>query len=133
MVATTNVDGSNPGPNVSTLPDTVQYPVGNVWKVGVFSISITPASVATVTAPVQNFANTGIGLKVTDQVDVSPPSATAGVALCSAWVSAADQLSIQWVNPTAAPLVPPAGSYLVSVMRPLPEWSSGSSSVQMDW
>lgn len=133
MVATTNVDGTNPGPNVVTLPDTIQYPIGNVWKVGVFTLALTPASVATVTAPAQVFSNTGIGLKVGDQVDVSPPSATAGVALCSAWVSAADQLSIQWVNPTVGALTPPAGNYTVAVLRPLPEWSSGSSSVQMDW
>lgn len=132
MVATTNVDGSNPGPNTVSLPDTVQYPVGNIWKVGVFSISLTPAAVSTVTAPVQNFAATGIGLLTTDQVDVSPPSATAGVAMCSAWVSAADQLSIQWVNPTTGSLTPPAGNYLVSVMRPLPLWKSGGA-LQMDW
>ena len=132
MVAVTNVDGSNPGPNVVTLPDTVQYPVGNVWKVGVFSLTLTPAAVVTITAPVQNFAATGIGLQTTDQVDVSPPSATAGVALTSAWVSAADQLSIQWVNPTAGSLTPPSGTYIVSVLRPLPEWKSGGS-VQMDW
>lgn len=133
MVATTNVDGSNPGPNTVTQPDTVQYPVGNVWKLGVFTLALTPAAVATITAPVQAFSNTGIGLKLGDQVDVSPPGATAGVALASAWVSAADQLSIQWVNPTAAALTPPAGNYTVSVLRPLPLWSSGSSSVQMDW
>jgi hypothetical protein len=133
MVSTTNVDGSNPGPNVATQPDTVQYPIGNVWKIGVFKLTLTPAAVATITAPVQAFSATGIGLQTTDQVEVSPPSATAGVALCSAWVSAADQLSLQWVNPTAAAATPPSGTYLVSVFRPLPEWSSGSSSVQMDW
>ncbi len=132
MVATTNVDGSNPGPNVVTLPDTVQYPIGNVWKIGTFAIALTPAAVATVTAPIQNFAATGIGLQVGDQVDVSPPSATANVALCSAWVSAADQLSIQWVNPTTGSLTPPAGNYTVAVLRRLPEWNNGGA-LQMDW
>lgn len=132
MVATTNVDGSNPGPTVVSLPDTVQYPVGNVWKLGVFPVVLAPANVPTISAPVQNFAATGIGLLPGDQVDVSPPGATAGVALASAWVSAADQLSIQWVNPTAGGLVPPAGTYTVSVLRPLPLWKSGGS-VQMDW
>ncbi len=132
MVATTNVDGSNPGPNTVTQPDTVQYPVGNVWKLGVFTLNLTPAIVATISAAVQNFAGTGIGLQVTDQVDVSPPGATAGVALASAWVSAPDQLSIQWVNPTAAGVTPPAGNYIVSVLRPLPLWKSGGA-VQMDW
>ncbi len=133
MVSVANIDGSNPGPNVVTLPDTVQYPVGNIWKLGVFSISLTPTAVATITAPVQNFASTGIGLLTTDSVVVTPPSATAGVALASAWVSAADQLSIQFVNPTAGSLTPPAGTYKVAVFRVLPEWSSGSSVYQLDW
>lgn len=131
--AVTNVDGVNVGPNSSTTPDTVQYPVGNLWKVGVFSISITPSAVLTVTAPVQNFAATGIGLLTTDVVLVNPPSATANVAMTSAWVSAADQLSIQWVNPTAGSLTPPAGSYDVAVFRVLPQWSKPASGNQMDW
>ena len=136
MVATTNVDGSNPGPNVSTLPDTVQYPVGNVWKVGIFTINITPSAVSTITAPVQTFAATGIGLLTTDTVQVSPTGAlgqTANVAIADSWVSAADTLAIQFVNPTAGSLTPKSGAYQVTVWRVLPLWSSGSSSQQMDW
>lgn len=136
MVATTNVDGTNPGPNVVTLPDPVQYPIGNAWKVGIFTISITPSAVSSVTAPVQNFAATGIGLQTTDAVLVAPTGAlgqTAGVAIANAWVSAADQLSIQFVNPTAGSLTPKSGNYQVTVFRVLPEWASGSSTTQMDW
>lgn len=136
MVATANVDGTNPGPNVVTQPDTIQYPIGNVWKVGVFQISITPTAVSATTAPVQNFAATGIGLQVGDAVDVGYGAGltpTVNVAVASAYVSAADQLSIQFVNPTAGSLTPAAGKYQVMVLRPLPLWSSGSSSVQMDW
>lgn len=131
--AVTNVDGSNPGPNVSNTPDTVQSPIGNIQKIGEFSISLTPSAVSATTAPVQNFAATGIGLQVGDQVDVSPPSATAGVALASAWVSAADQLSIQWVNPTAGSLTPPAGAYIVVVTRVQPNWTKPASGNQLDW
>ena len=131
--ASTNVDGSNPGPNVSTTPDTTQSPIGNVQKMGVFSISLTPSAVSATTAPAQNFSATGIGLLVGDQVDVSPPSATAGVALASAWVSAVDQLSIQWVNPTAGSLTPPAGNYIVVVTRVQPNWVKSASGNQMDW
>lgn len=136
MVAVTNVDGSNPGPNVVTQPDPIQYAVGNVWKVGVFQISLTPAAVSADTAPIQNFASTGIGLLVGDAVDVGYGSGltpTANVAIASCYVSAVDQLSIQFVNPTAGSLTPAAGKYQVSVLRPLPNWSSGSSTVQMDW
>ncbi len=131
-----NVDGSNPGPNVVSLPDTVQYPVGNIWKLGVFTISITPAAVGAATAPVQTFASTGIGLLTTDAVVVSPAGTvgqTAGVAVCDAWVAAADELAIQFVNPTAGSLTPTSGDYTVTVFRVLPEWSSGSSVYQLDW
>ena len=53
--AVTNVDGSNPGPNTVTLPDTVQSPVGNVWKLASFTISLTPATVAPATTSEQTF------------------------------------------------------------------------------
>jgi len=129
----TNVDGSNPGPNVSSTPDTVQSAVGNIWKVGRFAITLTPAAVATISAPIQNFAGTGIGLLTTDSVVVTPPGATAGVAQASAWVSAADQLSLQFVNPTAGSLTPPAGTYLVDVFRVQPNWTAPASGNQMDW
>ncbi|WP_104656511.1 hypothetical protein [Ralstonia insidiosa] len=131
--ATTNVDGSNPGPNSATQPDTVQSSVGNLWKVGTFQITLTPSAVSATTAPVQNFAATGIGLLTTDAVVVTPPGATAGVAQTSAWVSAADQLSLQFVNPTAGSLTPPAGTYLVTVFRRQPNWTAQASGNQLDW
>lgn len=131
--ATTNVDGTNPGPNVSTVPDTVQSPIGNVQKIGVFTIALTPAAVSAAGAPTQNFANIGIGLLTTDSVEVQPPSATAGVALVGAWVSAADQLTLQWVNPTAGSLTPPAGNYTVTVSRVQPNWTAPASGNQMDY
>ncbi len=131
--AVTNVDGSNPGPNVVTLPDTVQMPVGNLWKVGRFAITLTPAASGAGTAAVQNFAATGIGLLTSDTVIVTPPSATAGVAAASAWVSAADQLSIQFVNPTAGSLTAPSGTYLVTVFRVQPNWTAPASGNQLDW
>lgn len=131
--AVTNVDGSNPGPNVVNLPDTVQMPVGNLWKVGRFAISLTPSAVATVTAPVQTFSATGIGLLTTDTVVVTPPGTTAGVAQAAAYVSAADTLAIQFVNPTAGSLTPPAGTYLVTVFRVQPNWSAPASGNQLDW
>ena len=133
FLAVTNVDGSNPGPNSANLPDTVQSPTGNVWKIGRFAISLTPSAVSTVTAPIQNFAATGIGLLTSDSVVVTPPGATAGVAQAAAWVSAADQLSIQFVNPTAGSLTPPAGVYLVDVFRVQPQWTAPASGNQLDW
>lgn len=131
--STTNVDGSNPGPNVSTTPDTVQSPIGNIQKIGRFALTLTPSAVSATTAPVQNFASTGIGLLTTDTVIVTPPSTTAGVAPAVAYVSAADQLSIQFVNPTAGSLTPPSGTYLVTVFRVQPNWTAPTSGNQMDW
>jgi hypothetical protein len=131
--AVTNVSGSNPGPNSSGLPDTVQSPVGNLWKIGTFAITLTPAAVPTISAPIQNFSPTGIGLLTTDAVVVTPPGATAGVTQGSTYVSAADQLSIQFVNPTAGSLTPPAGTYLVTVFRRQPNWTAPASGNQIDW
>ncbi len=133
MVATTNVDGSNPGPNVVTLPDTVQYPIGNIWKLGVFDITLSPSAVSATTAPVQTFASTGIGLLTTDVVVVTPPGTTAGVAQAATYVAAADELAIQFVNPTAGSLTPPSGTYKVAVFRVLPEWTKQASGNQLDW
>lgn len=74
-----------------------------------YSVSITPAAVLTITAPEQTFTVTGVD--IFDQVNVSAPGVTAGVAMCSARVTAANTVGIQWCNPTAGSLTPPAGVY----------------------
>ena len=129
----TNVDGSNPGPNYAVQPDTTQSATGNLWKIGTFSISITPSAVSATTAPVQTFAATGIGLLTTDAVVVTPPGTTAGVVQAAAYVSAADTLALQFVNPTAGSLTPPAGTYVVTVFRVQPSWTAPASGNQLDW
>lgn len=134
--ASTNVDGSNPGPNFALLPDTVQMPTGNIWKNGIFAITITPAASGAATAAIQNFAATGIGLLTTDIVTVNYPvgaTVVAGVTIGAAYVSAADQLSIQFVNPTAGSLTAPAGAYRVLVERVQPNWTAPASGNQLDW
>jgi hypothetical protein len=131
--AVTNVDGSNPGPNSASLPDTVQMPTGNIWKVGRFAITLTPAAVLTITAVAQTFAATGIGLLTTDTVVVTPPSTTSGVIQGAAYVSAADTLAIQFVNPTVGSVTPPSGIYLVTVFRVQPNWAAPASGNQLDW
>jgi hypothetical protein len=130
----TNVTGSNPGPQVDNLPDTVQIPTGNLWKVGVFNLTLSPAIVNTITAPEQSFAATGIGLLTTDQVQVQCMAPLAGVAIVNARVSAADTLTIQFVNPTAGNLTPTASTvYRVTVLRPQPNWTAPASGNQIDW
>lgn len=133
MVATTNIDGSNPGPNVSSQPDTVQSPIGNVQKMGIFSIALTPTSVAANTTAEQTFSATGIGLLTTDNVDVSKPSFQAGLGIVNVRVSALDTIAITYINATASPIVPAAETYQVAVTRVQPNWTKPASGNQMDW
>ncbi len=128
-----NVDGFNPGPNSASLPDTSQSPIGNLWKLGTFKISLTPASVAATTAVVQQFAATGIGLQVGDSVVVNPPGTTTGAVQAAAYVSATDTLALQFVNPTASAVVPAAGVYTVTVFRIQPNWTAPASGYQFDF
>lgn len=147
--AVTNVDGSNPGPNSSALPDTIQMPTGNIWKVGTFAIALTPA--ALVTGPSigeQTFVGTAatasatqyfpaIGLLPTDRVIVSNPAAqTAAVGLLDARVSATDTLAIKFLATAGTP-TPAAGTtaapYYVTVFRQQPNWSAPASGNQLDW
>lgn len=90
--------------------------MGNATGVYVISASLTPAEVATITAPTQTF--TVSGLKTGDHVDVNPPAQTAGVTLAAARVSAANTLALTFVNPTAGNLTPAAGTYIINVTRP---------------
>jgi hypothetical protein len=134
MVAVTNVDGSNPGPNSAALPDTVQSPVGNVWKLGVFNLTLSPASVAPNTSAEQTFSTTGIGLLTTDIVLVQKPTSQAGLVLGGSRVSATDQLAINFGNLTASTITPTASQvYTVAVFRVQPNWTAPASGNQIDW
>lgn len=136
--ASTNVDGSNPGPNSASLPDTVQLPTGNIWKIGRFALTITPAACATgPSVNVQTFAATGIGLIVGDAVQVIyAGTQTAAVAIADARVSAVDQLEIKFIATAGTP-TPAAGTaanpYIVTVQRVQPNWTAPASGNQLDW
>jgi hypothetical protein len=146
--ATTNVTGSNPGPDVATSPDTVQMPTGNLWKVGQFQIQLTPAALGA--GPLiteQTFIGTAatasatqyfptIGLLATDVVIVTKAGAqTANVGILDSRVSAADTLAIKFLNTAGTP-TPAAGTaaapYIVSVFRVQPNWTPVNSP-QLDW
>lgn len=130
--AVTNVSGSNPGPNSVVLPDTVQMPVGNIWKNGQFTVTLSPASVANATSAEQTFTMTG--LLTTDYVYVNKPTAQAGLGIVGARVSAADTLAITFMNATAATITPTASEvYKVQVMRVQPNWTAPASGSLIDW
>jgi hypothetical protein len=132
--STTNVDGSNPGPNVTILPDTVQIPTGNIWKIGRFALTLSPVAVAAGAVAEQSFAATGIGLLTTDTVLVTCTAPLAGVTNANARVSAADTLAITFVNATAGALTPTAATvYYVTVFRVQPNWTAPASGNQLDW
>ena len=100
---------SNPGPNIVNP---------NVKRgEAVLTVSITPASVAAATCAEQTF--TVSGLAVGDFVSVNGATGNA-TGIAGSRVSAANTLSIRFVNPTAGALTPSAGSYLVFVARSYP-------------
>lgn len=131
----TNVSGSNSGPNSAVLPDTVQMPVGNTWKVGVFTLTLGPTSVPTISTKSFTFL-TGIGLLTTDFVAVAstPTALGTGVGIANARVSAADTLELTLINATAAAVTPATnGSYTVFVARIQPNWTAPATGSQLDW
>ena len=85
-------------------------------KLAVISVVIDPASVATITTAEQTF--TVPGLEVGDIVFVNKPTLTAGLGIAGARVSAADQLAITFVNPTAGAIDAASQTYLVGVIKP---------------
>lgn len=147
--ASTNISGSNPGPNFAQLPDTVQMATGNLWKVGTFQVSLTPAALATgPSVGEQTFIGTAatasttqyfptIGLLTTDIVVVTKAGAqTATVGILDSRVSAADTLAIKFLATAGTP-TPAAGTaaapYSVTVFRVQPNWSAPVSGSQLDW
>lgn len=89
---------------------------GNTFGSYIVSLTINPASVAAATSAEQTF--TLPGLKLGDTVFVNKPTATAGVGIVGARVSAADTLALTFMNATAAPVDPVSEVYSVIILRP---------------
>jgi len=66
------------------------------------TFTVNPASVAAVSVATQTF--TIAGLTTDMMVMVSMPALVAGLSIGGAWVSAANTLSVKFVNPTAGAL-----------------------------
>lgn len=118
---------TNPGPAITSTPEP-QGVIGNIQKNGVLTATITPAALsAAVGTSQQTFSNLGLGLITTDQVSaISPPSYTANYGVVSAVVSAADAITVTFVNYTAAAVTPPAGAWSVEINRVQPNFSQNA-------
>lgn len=117
---------SNPGP-ANTATVNTESPRSTHSTIQTIAVSLTPALVATVTAPEQSFGLNGVtfvtaatGILAGDVIlNISPPSVTAGVGIVGSRVDVAvnDKFYIQFANPTAGGLTPPSGTYLITVAR----------------
>lgn len=88
---------------------------GGYPKVSTYSQELTPASVAANTTAEQSF--TVSGLTTSDVVIVNKPSLDAGAGIVNARVSAADTLTITYINATASPIVPATETYRIVAVR----------------
>ena len=91
---------------------------GNTQSVGVASVTLSPSSVAANTTAEQTF--TVPGILATDVVmDVTKPTAQAGLGIVGSRVTAANTVGITFSNNTASPIVPTASQvYLIAWIRP---------------
>ncbi len=80
----------------------------------IISTSLNPVAIAANTTAEQTFSVPT--LQTSDFVAVSAPSATAGVGIVNARVSAADTLAVTFVNATAGSINPGAETYLILVV-----------------
>jgi hypothetical protein len=102
---------SNPGPNI----------VSPSLQRGQAVLSVTATAQTATKATVTKVDYTVQGLAVGDFVSVQPTKAVGtGVSLGSAWVSAANTLSVNYINPTAGDVTTAADVYLVYVARSYP-------------
>lgn len=82
-----------------------------------YTATLTPAAVATVTCAAEAFTVTGV--TTADRVVcVTKAAAQAGLAIGDAWVSDADEVTINFINPTAAAITPTAAEvYTFTVLK----------------
>lgn len=84
-----------------------------ITKIVVYSQAIDPASVAASSISAQTFTVTG--LTTDDKVFVNPGINTIGIAGC--YVSAANTLTVIFVNPTAAAIDPASSTWKIVAIR----------------
>ncbi len=90
--------------------------MGNVKGLYLLSLTVDPASVATITTAEQTFTLTGV--RVGDMVFANKPSNTTGLGIANCRVSAADTVAITFVNPTAGSVDAASETWSFLVVRP---------------
>ena len=93
-------------------------PYGNISKLNLVNVTWSPASVAANTSVEQTVSVPGVVANQDFVLEVMKPTAQAGLSIAGARVSAADTVSVLFVNSTAAPIVPTASqSYGFAIAR----------------
>ncbi len=91
---------------------------GNIQYSVILNVTLSPTSVANATSAEQTFTVTG--LQTTDFVNVTKPTAQAGLGIVNSRVSAANTLALTFMNTTAATITPTASEvYVIAVDRPI--------------
>ena len=124
---------SNPGP-ASTQTQESFATMTNVVKGGVFPLSVGAQTVTANGVTAVTLSSTGIGLLVGDFVSVSQQSGgTTNLTINgSAYVSGADALTINIINPTAGTTFA-ASTILVSVQRPSTSTGTNQTTPLLSW
>lgn len=92
--------------------------MGNVQAMGVASVTLSPALVALNTTAEQTFTVPGI-LATDVIIDVTKPTAQAGLGIVGSRVTAANTVGITFSNNTGSNITPTASQvYLIAWMRP---------------
>ena len=89
---------------------------GNAAGVYVVSLTVDPASVATITTVEQTFTLNGV--KVGDMIFANKPSCTTGLGIAGVRATAANTVGVTFVNPTAGSVDAASETWNFLVVRP---------------
>jgi len=93
-------------------------PYGNANKLNLVSVVWSPSSVAANTTAEQTVTVPGVVLGQDFVLDVTKPTAQAGLGIAQTRVSAANTVAVVFVNATASPIVPTASeTYVFAIVR----------------
>lgn len=107
----TSVD---PERKVTGLRDWLSRLHASYPRIRSFNVTIDPVSIAATSESIETVAVPG--LRTTDRIIINKPTNTVGVDMIGGWVSAADQLSVKFVNRTGGAINPPSEIYLITAI-----------------